>query len=1166
MLYYAQAIEATGRQPAGCRGDVTGGGYPALSRCPLPVLATVVTSAFTLFMMNAARSARVLLLVFVLSMPGCGRDETPPPLFRLLPPERTGVTFANTITTSDVHNFHRDFLLYNGGGVAIGDIDNDGLPDIYLTGNMVSSRLYLNRGDMRFEDITESAGVMTDRWATGASMVDINNDGYLDIYVSVSGPDWSTPEERANLLFINNGDNTFTEAAAAYGIGDTGFTTHAVFFDYNGNGHLDLFLLANSPGEFGRGETGRPEFGSRAANPAGFDQLYRNNGDGTFTNVSEEAGILRRLGYGLGVVVADLNGNGWPDLYVSNDITPNDVLYINNGDGTFTDRAAEWLGHTSFAGMGIDIADFTNNGWPDILQTDMMPPDLASRKRVSGSTTYHAFMSLRRRGFYPHYNINTLQLNQGVADDGSVIFSEIARLAGVAYTHWSWSALFADFDNDGFKDILITNGYPKAVIDFDFQSANLNARRIRDPGEAQRQQLDILDRLHSYHLPNYVFRNNGDLTFSDKTREWGLDHAGFSYGAAHADLNNNGRLDLVVNNLDAPAFIYENVAPEDSGNRFLQLRLAGEAPNRRGLGAKLIVTAGGQKQYLYHTPYRGYLSTMDDRLHFGLGQADRVESLQVIWPDGRYQVITDLRANQLLTIRQQDAGERRAPDVRAGLGMNRIFRRAALGQAPAYQHRTNDYLVDYSVQPLLPYEISKQGPPLAVADVTGNGLDDVYVGGAAGFPGRLFLQQEDGSFVESTESGPWEADRHHEDWGALFFDANGDGLPDLYLASGGYHVAPASRLLQDRLYLNRGNGRFVKAAGALPEMLTSTASVRAGDFTGDGRLDLFVGGRLTPGNYPHPTRSYVLRNDGGRFTDITREVAPELIEPGGMITDAVWMDFNGDGRLDLVTAGIWMPIQFYANEGARLRNVTASMRLPPMRGWWYRLAVGDFDNDGLPDLVAGNLGLNYTYTTSEKSRFGLYAADFTGNRTTDLIFTQEIDGTEYPFYGLVPLGTVIDALTVRYPTFEAFAGASTRQIFGTARLREALHYQADTFASVWLRNNGDGTFTSSELPTMAQISPIRGIVVHDVDGDGNLDLIVAGNTYGTEPNTPRADAGKGLWLRGDGRGNFSPVSPSESGFLAPLDVRDLALINTPAGKAVLVANNGAPLQAFTVRR
>lgn len=1138
--------------------------------------------------MNVSRKCKHLLLLSgpLLAMQSCGGEVSAPPLFRLLAPDRTGVTFTNTITTTDSHNIQTDIFIYNGAGVATGDVDNDGLADIYLTGNMVSSRLYLNRGEMRFEDITESAGVTTDRWATGVTMVDIDGDDYLDIYVSVSGPEWSDPEERANLLFVNNGNRTFTEAASAYGIDDTGFTTHAVFLDYDRDGDLDVFLLGNSPGEFARGSTGRRQFAPPTANPDGLDRLYRNDGDGTFTNVSQEAGILNSLGYGLGVVATDVNRDGWPDIYVSNDITPNDVLYINNKDGTFTDRAGEWLGHTSFAGMGIDIADFTNNGWPDILQTDMMPEDLTSRKRVSGSTTYGDLVMQRRSGFYPSYNLNTLQLNHGMADDGSVIFSEIARFAGVAYTNWSWSALFADYDNDGRKDILITNGYPKAVTDYDYQSKMINARYTR----SEQLKRDILNQLHAFNVPNAIFRNEGDLTFTRKTEEWGLEQPAFSYGAAYADLNDDGRLDVVINNIDAPAFIFENVRPPGDSSHYLQIMLEGDHPNRQGIGANLVLTSGGQKQYIDHTPYRGYMSTVDDRVHFGLGAAAHVDSLEVTWPDGRQQVLTDLAADRMITVRQSDAIRREAPrgppitpsqktlppagGGRDGGGLpaitrgsvgDRIFQPLPPGRTLSYTHEQNDYPVDYSVQSFLPHQLSREGPPIAVADVTGNGVDDVFIGGAAGFAGRLFLQQADGSFIESPDEQPWAKDGDHDDWGAVFFDANGDAMPDLYVASGGYHYAPTSRLLQDRLYINQGNGRFTRDAEALPEMLTSTASVRAGDFTGDGRLDLFVGGRVTPRNYPYPTRSYVLRNDAGLFTDITAKAAPELVEPGGMITDAVWTDFTGDGRVDLVTAGHWMPVQFYASDGGRLRNVTRETRLPPLRGWWYSLAAGDVDSDGDNDLIAGNLGLNHTYTTSAKSRFGLYAADFTGNRTTDLIFAQEIGGTEYPFYGLALLGGEITILGTLFPTFESFANAPVERIFGD-RLNGALHYQVDTFASTWLRNNGDGTFTSFELPAMAQIAPIRSIIVHDADGDGNLDLIVAGNLYDTEPNAPRADAGKGLWLRGDGRGGFTPVAPTESGFLAALDVRDLALIDTPAGPAVLVANAGDAIQTFAITR
>ncbi len=1087
-----------------------------------------------------------MLVLFLVLLSGC-HEPASAPLFELLTPGQTGVTFSNPITTNDSINIQNDVYIYNGAGVAVGDIDNDGLPDLFFTGNMVSSRLYLNKGSMRFEDITEPAGVTTNRWATGTAMVDINDDGFLDIYVCVSGRRGEAAgNDRANLLFINNGNRTFTEAAPRYGLADTGYATHAAFLDYDGDRDLDLFLLNNSPKDFARGAADAHPLGVRSDSPEGWNTLYRNNGDATFTDVSGPAGILRQVGYGLGVAVADVNRDGWPDIYVSNDVAPNDVLYINNGDGTFTDRAGAWLKHASVAGMGVDIADFNNDGWPDIMQVDMLPAALEQQKRMSGYLTYGGQLDLRRRGFRDDYIANSLQLSNGG------VFSEIAHLAGVAATDWSWSPLFADFDNDGWKDILITNGYPKAPNDLDYQTAVFAARRAGDVRAARQQLQD----LRSYRVSNHLFRNRGDLTFSDNTKAWGMEQPSFSYGAAYADLNNDGRLDVVVNNIDAPASIYENVQHHGTAH-FLTVALEGESPNRRGVGATLVLTADGRRQYLYHSPYRGYLSTVDEREHFGLGKNTRVDSLEVIWPDGRSQLLTTLDVDRMVTLNQRNAAKPSA-----------VSRQPSV---PPFQplhslkyKQPERYTVDYEIQPLLPYELSRQGPPLAVADVNRDGLDDVFVGGAAGIPGKLFLQQRDGRFSESAQGQPWLADKDYEDWGALFFDANGDSLPDLYVASCSYQHTPVSRLLQDRLYVNRGGGRFVRDVRALPAMLTCTASVTAGDFTGDGRPDLFVGGRLVPRNYPYPARSYLLRNDGGRFADVTAEVAPELAQPLGMITAAVWTDFDGDARLDLVTAGEWMPLQFYRNDGTRL--VSISVGLPPNRGWWTSLAAGDFNHDGRPDLVAGNVGLNFAYTTSPQSRFGVYAGDFTGNQTSDIVLTQEIGGTEYPFFGRAKLGPTIYPPAVRFPGYAGFAAASVEQLFGAAPLRRAIHYQADTFASVYLQNQGDGTFSSAPLPKLAQISPIRGILAHDVDRDGNLDLVVAGNLYEMEPNTPRLDAGNGLWLKGDGRGHFTPVPPLESGFLAPRNVAGLALMQTPAGSAVLVANTGDSLQAFVIRQ
>ncbi|REL37854.1 hypothetical protein DYD21_08720 [Rhodohalobacter sp. SW132] len=1105
-----------------------------------------------------------IFIIFALCLSGCTPGDQADPLFRELSSDHTSITFNNAIVSNDTLNAQTDHFLYNGAGVAAGDINNNGLTDLFFSGNFVQSRLYLNQGNMEFQDITEHSGIQTDRRVTGVSMVDLNGNGYLDIYLSVSGAPWSSPENRRNLLYLNNGDNTFTEAASDYSIDDPGFTTHAIFLDYNKSGYLDLFLLGNSPEEFGRGDTGGSFSGARAPNPYGLDRLYRNNGDGTFTDVSEDAGILNRLGYGLGVVATDLNNNGWPDIYVSNDITPNDVLYMNNGDGTFTDKAAEYLKHTSFAGMGIDIADFSNNGWADIMQTDMMPVELEDQKRMSGSTSYSAFQQLRNQGYFPHYNTNTLQFNRGTTPEGDIIFSEIGRMAGVAYTDWSWAALFADFDNDGLKDLFVSNGYPKAVNDFDYLSDMHRVRQTADsPDQIKQRELEILENLHSYEIPNHIFKNNGDLTFTDKTSQWGIDHPRFSYGAAYADLNNNGRLDLIISNINSTAQIYENTGAGSDENGYLQIVLDGDSSNRQGLGSRIILTHNGVKQTIYHTPYRGYMSTVDHRIHFGLGDSagDTVDSLEIYWPDDRYQLLTDVEKNQVLTLSQADADSK--PDTNPD-------------QKPKIQpllepvQPINGFDIthggsrinDFNIQTTLPYKVTSQNITIAAGDITGNGLDDIYIGGSADTAGKLYLQQEDGEFIEFNDFQPWERDKRYDDWDAHFFDANGNGLLDLYVSSGSFRLSNVSELLQDRLYINQGGGRFIRDEDALPNINTATAAITPGDFNGNGRMDLFIGGRLSQRNYPHPVRSYILRNDGGRFTDVTESIAPELIHTGGMVTDAVWIDFTGNNTPDLVTVGEWMPIRFYENNGAQFNDVTESMNLPPSRGWWYSLTSGDINNNGHTDLIAGNLGLNFTYKTSPESRFGVYAGDFNENWRTELIFVQEIDGIEYPFHGLAKLGNSINQLGYSYDRFEDFSNEPIHRLFNREKLDQALHYQVDTFASTVLINNGDGTFANAELPTKAQISPINDSILHDIDCSGTPDLIIAGNIFETEPNIPRADAGKGLILRGDGSGSFSPVPLVESGFHAPEDAKKLLKINTPEGPVLLVANHNSTPNLF----
>ena len=1095
----------------------------------------------------------------------CSSDR-PDPALQKISPNESGITFSNTIESSDSSNAENEPFIYNGAGISVGDVNDDGLMDLYFTGNMVTSRLYLNRGDMNFEDVTKSAGVGTERWATGATMVDINGDGHLDIYVSVSNSGDVPAVERQNLLFINNGDETFSEQAADYGIDSIGFTTHSAFLDYDLDGDLDLFLLNNSPEEFSRGETGVMPMGAQMeVNPSGYDQLYQNNGDGTFSDVSEEAGILRKLGYGLGVAVSDLNRDGWPDIYVSNDISPNDVLYVNNQDGTFTDRAPDWLRHTSHAGMGVDMADYTNNGWPDILQSDMMPEKLSGRKRMSGSNSYGGFVDLLNRGFYLDYNINTLQMNLGLKESGDVIFSEVARTAGLAYTHWSWASLFADLDNDGWKDAFITNGYPKAMNDFDYLSDMHLAGQTDSQEEYDNQRQEILNNLHSYDIPNYLFLNERDGTFADVSEAWGMNEPGFSYGAAYADLDNDGRLDLVINNINAPASVYRNTSPRNErGPYYLSLQLEGEAPNTDGIGATLWVWAGGHRQMLEQYPARGFMSSVDPRLHVGLGNAGTVDSLRIDWPDGRSQILRNVQADQMLTLRQAEATT--APPYRPVPREPKQFFEPLSGDESLSHTDSPSQTIDYSVQPLLPYMVSRQGPPLAAGDVNGDGRDDLFIGGDAGSAGTLYLQGDDGRFRESDQSQPWQADSNQADWGASFVDVNSDGQLDLYVASGSYHSSPVSLLLQDRIYINYGNGRFLKNTDVLPEMLTSTAAIAPGDFNGDGRTDLFVGGRLNPRNWPAPTRSWLLRNDGDRFTDVTAQVMPELVDPGGMITGAIWADVTGDGNDELVTAGQWQPIKVYQVGQNRFTDISESLELPSLRGWWEALAAADLNGDGRQDIIAGNLGLNHTYTTSPGSPFGVVAADLTGNRTTDIILTKQVDGTETPLYGLAKLGREIYTVGIAFDSFESFSQASVGQVVGSETLEDAIRYRADTFASVVLLSQPDGTFEVNQLPPLAQISPIEDMVLADIDRDGHTDLIIGGNRYESEATAPRADAGNGLWLKGDGQGNLTPVPPMQSGLVAPGDVRELKLIDTPDGQRLIISNNNDSTQVFRVHQ
>lgn len=1098
----------------------------------------------------------ILLLVFT----GCV-DKDEPYLFKKLGPENTGVYFNNQITSSDSLNIQNYPFMYNGGGVAIGDINNDGLSDLIFSGNMVSNRLYLNKGDMKFEDVTESAGVRTNGWASGISMVDINSDGYLDIYVSMVSPEYADPDKRANLLFINNGDTTFTERAAEYNLDFKGHTIQAAFLDYDRDGDLDVYLLNHSPGTFSRNQDVQEPSSFPGQTSTSYDELYRNDGNGSYTRVTEEAGLLKEVGFGLGIAVSDVNRDGWPDIYISNDLLPDDVLYINNKDGTFSNKIDEYVKHTSFAGMGVDIADFNNDGWPDISQADMMPESLKERKQMSGGISYQRHTDMYQMGLTYQYSMNTLQLSNGINKQGDIIYSEIGRIAGVAYTDWSWSTLFGDYDNDGYKDLMITNGFPKAINNYDYLT-EINTTQQFGTGEYRAEKKrELLRELKDIKASNYIFRNEHDLTFSDQTSEWGFHHPGYSFGAAQGDLDNDGDLDLVINNIDEPALIYRNDTDSLATRHYLSISLEGSPLNRNGIGSKIILKNGANRQFAYVSPYRGYQSSVDNRVHFGLDNRSDVDSLGIVWPDGRRQVLTKIKADQHIILNYSEADKNLEKNISSKLTTeDRLFTDVTDQLELTYRHKENSYN-DYSIQGLLPYQLSKLGPAIASGDVNGNELDDIYVGGAAGQPSALFTQQDDGSFKKTDQTNIWSADKEYEDIDAVFFDANGNGRLDLYVASGGYEFSPASGLLQDRLYTNRGDGTFVKNEAALPQMLTSSSCVKPADFDKDGDIDLFVCGRMVPKQYPYAARSYILRNDGGSFTDVTSEIAPELVKPG-LITDAVWSDFDGDGHLDLVTTGEWLPIQFHRNKNGTFEDVTESLGLASQTGWWYSIEQGDFDNDGDPDFVAGNLGLNYSYKTSENHKFGLFADDFDNNQSVDLLFSIERNGDHTPYYGKAKLGQHIPGINRNFDTYQEFSEATVQDVLGRSLMKDALHYQIETFTHVYLENREKEGFLVSKLPNVAQLSSVNSIISTDLNDDGNLDLVLAGNNYYTEPETARNDAGNGVVLIGDGQGNFEAASPLKSGLMTPYQVGDLKIITLGNQKVLLVANNDENLQMF----
>ncbi len=1079
----------------------------------------------------------------------CNDDTSAPvdkPLFTMIQASRSKLSFANEVQESDSLNYYNFPYLYEGGGVAISDFNNDGLSDIFMTGNMVENKLYLNKDSLLFEDVTAKAGLQGDRrWYTGVTVVDINYDGLVDLYLSVSGKDANTK----NQLFVNKGNLTFEEKANEYGIDDDGNSMQSTFFDYDRDGDLDLFV-ANYPSiPLTQGNLYYANM-MKKNDPDLSGHLYRND-DGHFKDVTLEAKV-QNFGLTLGISSADLNNDGWPDLYLSNDFNVPDYFYLNNGDGTFREVLKQAVGHTSMFGMGIDVADFTNDGLPDFVQADMVPEDYKRAKINMGTMNPRIFWEAVDLGFHYQYMQNSLQINNGTQKGGVPIMGEISRMAGVATTDWSWSTLFADLDNDGWKDLYITNGIKRDVNDRDIGNRNFATTfqaAFKRPA---------MDEYPSVPLDNYAFKNNGNLTFKKITEEWGLDYKGFSNGMAYGDLDNDGDLDLVINNLDQKMSLFENRS-DATQTHYLRVRLEGSEKNPNGLGAKLTLKnrKTGKLQTFGMNPTRGFQSFMEPIAHFGLGESLDSLTLSVNWPDGKKETLEVSDIDRTLIVKYANATDAKQTSVNwRRANFVDITKKAGID----FVHK-EDTFDDYRNEPLLPHKYSTLGPGLTVGDINGDGLDDFYAGNATGHKSAVYLQRPDKTF--SLLDGPWQTDNDTEDTGALFFDADADGDIDLYVVSGGNDASKDDLYYQDRLYINTATG-FVKANSALPIMKTAGKVVTAADYDNDGHLDLFVGGRNVPGQYPSAPKSYLLKNNGGtnqklRFEIVTDELAPALQETG-MVTSSVWSDLNGDGWTDLVITGEWMPIKVFMNDQGSFEERTAQLGLSENKGWWYGLSTLDVDNDGDQDLIAGNLGLNYKYGASAEKPFEVFAGDFDKNGRTDIVLGQHKESKLVPLRGRECSSEQIPAIQKKFPSYREFAAADIYDIYGKAELEKALHLSATTFAHYWLENVGEEGFKWHKLPNRSQLSPISSILPFDYDQDGFTDLLVSGSMYDSEVETPRADAGLGLVLKNNKGKGFEAVPPPQSDLMVLGNTQSSKPINLGKEKGFLFAGSNEPIK------
>lgn len=1079
---------------------------------------------------------------FLACQPEERREGTPPEekLFSRVPSSQSGITFQNTLTLSPELDVFRYRNYYNGGGVAIGDINQDSLPDVFLTSNMKENKLYLNKGDFQFEDITKKANIIKSKvWSTGVSMADVNGDGLLDIYICNSGDVMGG--KRENELYINQGNLAFEEQAEAYGLADKGFSTHAAFFDYDQDGDLDCYVLNNSF---------RPVSSLGMTNirherdSTGGDKLYRNDA-GRFTDVSQEAGIFGSvIGFGLGVTVTDVNSDTWQDIYISNDFFERDYLYINQQDGTFRDELPQRMGHISQFSMGTDAADLNNDGAPEIFVTDMLPETEHRLKTMVNFEDYDLYRLRLTHNYYEQYMRNTLQLNSGEGH-----FQEIGQYAGVAATDWSWGALIADFDNDRNKEIFVTNGIERDLINQDFinyLASDETLMATMRKGKADFNSL--VAKMPSTKLPNYLFKQEGDLRFRNVAENWGLAEESFSNGAAYGDLDGDGDLDLVVNQLQEEAAVYRNNAEKGEKQHFLKISLQGPEKNSFGVGARVYAFVGEEVLMLENIPTKGFQSSMDNTLLFGLGGAATVDSLLVDWGYGKQQRLQNIEVNQHLRLdfkAAEEAGASRNPTA------GQLF--SSLPQTGMRPHRENEY-IDFNRERLIYHMLSKEGPALAAGDVNGDGLDDMYLGGASGQAGKLYLQKEEGQFQEMSQPA-FEKDGAYEDVRARFFDADGDGNLDLYVLSGGNEMVSQTQLLQDRLYINSGKGRFDYCESCLPTFYAMGSTVKEADYDKDGDLDLFVGGRAVPGRYGLPAASFLLENDGkGHFSNVTARVSPSLGD-FGMLTDASWVDVDEDDDLDLVAVGDWSPVTIFKNNGANLERLYNTPGLEQSEGWWRTVLAADLDGDGHQDFVVGNWGLNSQFTASAEAPLSLYIADFDNNQTLDPIYARTREGVEYPFVLRHDLVKQLPYLKKKYTTYEAYAGQSVEDIFGE-QLQQAIKRQAFTLESSVIWNNGDGSYTQQALPAEAQLAPVQSLLLHDFNGDGQAELLLSGNFEGTKPEEGRYDTNRGLLLKvGPEDRQFKLMPAAETGLKVKGVVNQAAVLQGKNQKIVVFGRN-----------